>query len=339
MSKDALKTIPKPLLAAVLLLVFSVSGLSAGKDVKTVPSGRNAEKIVTEEGLRASVEFLADTTFGGRATGSRGACEAAFWIARCFKDAGLMAFSGSYSQSFSAGGKVGRNIIGFMPGARKSENESYVLVVAHYDTYGTLDGKVIPGADSNASGVVAMTSIIGMFRYMKTLGRLYGSNLIFLATDAKEKSSAGAEAFVAGLDEGIFRDPVNQKAITKRQIKTVAVLDILGATLEPVHKGRKDYLIMLGSASERYDLTSANGNPGLGLDLGFDYYGSKSFTDLFHHRSGDQMVFSRNGMPVTYFTSGITRKTNKVEDDSESLNYEVFRKRVLLIFHWLTKIL
>ena len=51
------------------------------------------------------------------------------------------------------------------------------------------------------------------------------------------------------------------------------------------------------------------------------------------------MVFHRNGLPVTYFSSGITRKTNKVEDDSESLNYEVFRKRILLIFHWLTKTL
>ena len=336
---NTLNTIRKILLAYILLQTFSYGAFSQEKAVKTVPSGRNAEKIVTEENLRAGIEFLADTTFGGRATGSKGACEASMWIGRHFRDAGLLAFSGSYSHTFRKGDLVGRNMIGFMPGARRSVNETYVLVVAHYDTYGSMDGKILPGADSNASGVVAMMNIIGMFQYMKGLGRLYGSNLIFLATDAKEKSSAGAEAFMKALDEGIFRDPVSQAVISKRQIKNVVVLDILGATLEPIHKGRKDYLIMLGSAGERYDLTSANSNPGLGLDLGFDYYGSKSFTDLFHHRSGDQMVFHRSGLPVTYFSSGITRKTNKVEDDSESLNYEVFRKRILLIFHWLTKTL
>ncbi|MGN0201428.1 MAG: M28 family peptidase [Candidatus Cryptobacteroides sp.] len=339
MNKDALNSISKSVLALFILLTAQFAVPAQVKEAKTVPSGRNAEKIMTEEKIRYGVEFLSDTTFGGRATGSRGASEAAFWISRCFMDAGLMAMSGSYSQSFRIGDDIGHNIIGFMPGARRGERETYVVLTAHYDTYGSLDGKILPGADSNASGVVALTGIADMLKYMKDLGRLYGSNIIFLATDAKERSSAGAEAFMNALEEGLFCDPISQQVIDKKQIKSVVVLDILGATLEPIHKGRKDYLIMLGSAGEKYDLSSANGNPGLGLDLGFDYYGSKSFTQMFHHNSGDQRIFFAGGLPVTLFTSGITRKTNKVDDDWESLNYEVFRKRIVLIFHWLTKIL
>jgi Predicted aminopeptidases len=304
-----------------------------------VPSGRNAEKIVVSESLKDDVEFLCDSVFKGRTTGSKGAAEAAFWIARRFKNNGLMTFGDSWSQSFMIEGKVGHNIIGFMPGARTSKNESYVILLAHYDSYGMLDSKYLPGADSNASGVVAMLKIQDMLKYMKTLGRHYASNIIFLATDAKELHSAGAAEFISRLDAGEIKDPVSKKTIEKRQIKSTVVLDILGGTLEPLHKGRKDYLIMLSNPGDKYYLASANSGKGLGLDLGFDYYGSRNFTDLFRSKVGDQKIFSENGMPCVLFTSGITRRTNKETDDAESLNYDVFRQRVILIFHWLTKVL
>ena len=32
-------------------------------------------------------------------------------------------------------------------------------------------------------------------------------------------------------------------------------------------------------------------------------------------------------------------KTNKVEDDYLSLNYDILKRRIFLIFHWLTKVL
>ena len=32
-------------------------------------------------------------------------------------------------------------------------------------------------------------------------------------------------------------------------------------------------------------------------------------------------------------------KTNKIEDNALSLNYNVFKRRIFLIFHWLTKVL
>lgn len=336
----ALKTISNIFSTIVIILTASFVSSAQTKDVKMVPSGRNAEKLVTVERLQETIEYLTDTTFGGRALGSKGATEAAFWIGRSFKNAGLMPISGKYVQSFQVGDLTGHNIMGFMPGTRSARNETYVIVCAHYDSYGVLGGKILPGADSNASGVVAMTNIMDMLKYMKELGRVYGSNIIFLATDGKEKNAAGAEAFVAKLNEGGFIDPINQKPIEARQIKNTVVLDILGATLEPIHKGRKDYLIMLGAAGDRYDLTSVNSRDDLSLDLGFDYYGSKWGTDMFRYKVGDQRVFTQNGMPCTLMTSGITRDTtNKPEDDWESLNYEVFRKRVILIFHWLTKIL
>ena len=304
-----------------------------------IPSGRNAERIVSAELLQSQVEFLTDTLIKGRATGSYGANETAFWISRQFREAGLLPMGNNGFRSFGVGDQVGHNVMGFMPGKRESNRQMYVLVTAHYDSHGIIDGRLFPGADSNASGVVAMVNIARMFKKMKDLGRSYGKNLIFVGLDARERNSLGAEALWEDIRNGRLKDPETGETITPSKIHSTVVLDILGSTLSPIHRGRKDYLIMLSNGRYSYDLQRANEGPGLGLDLGFDYYGSEGFTEMFHSKVGDQKVFTQKGALCVVFTSGITMKTNKVEDNSLSLNYEIFKRRIFLIFHWLTKIL
>ena len=50
-------------------------------------------------------------------------------------------------------------------------------------------------------------------------------------------------------------------------------------------------------------------------------------------------MFIDNGIPAVLFTSGITMKTNKTYDNAASLDYPVLRKRILLMFHWIEKML
>lgn len=372
-----------------ILLLADAAALSAQQNsVRMVPSGRNAEKYISSESLRREVEFLSAPSFGGRASGTRGATEAAFWISRHYASIGLMPFDGSWSRSFrlpaeggtdgmhetggtggtdgmhetdgtrgtdgmrgtgggsalknddeGCRGAVGRNIIGFLPGKNTSGKDKYVIIAAHYDSHGVIDGNLYPGADSNASGVVAMLNLAVMFGKMKELGRDYGKNLIFVATDAKERNSAGAEALMAEIRSGSLRNPSSGEAITMDKIYAAVVLDIIGSTLEPIHKGRNDFLIMLSGGQFTFDLTRANEGPGLGLDIATNYYGSQSFTEMFHRRFGDQKVFTQNGLTCAVFTSGITMLTNKTSDTAGTLDYEILRKRIFLIFHWLEKIL
>lgn len=357
-----------------ILLLADAAALSAQQNsVRMVPSGRNAEKYISSESLRREVEFLSAPSFGGRASGTRGATEAAFWISRHYASIGLMPFDGSWSRSFrlpaeggmrgtggtggthgtdetdggsalknddeGRGGAVGRNIIGFLPGKNTSGKDKYVIIAAHYDSHGVIDGNLYPGADSNASGVVAMLNLAVMFGKMKELGRDYGKNLIFVATDAKERNSAGAEALMAEIRSGSLRNPSSGEAITMDKIYATVVLDIIGSTLEPIHKGRNDFLIMLSGGQFTFDLTRANEGPGLGLDIATNYYGSQSFTEMFHRKFGDQKVFTQNGLTCAVFTSGITMLTNKTSDTAGTLDYEILRKRIFLIFHWLEKIL
>ena len=333
----------KTLLSNFFILILLVAGAgelpARRSDVKFVPSGRNAEKIINADNLRMQVEFLTDTTFKGRATGSLGAAEAALWISRRYVDAGLMPMGGSWSRSFKVGDAVGRNIIGFLPGKRESVKEMYTIVSANYDSHGVIEGHFYPGADNNASGVVAMISVAEMFCKMKSLGRSYGKNMIFVATDAKEKNSAGAEALMEEIRSGRLKDPVSGETVTLEKIHSTVVLDIIGSTLEPLHKDREDYLIMLSGGQYTFDFLRANEEKGLGLDISTNYYGSKSFTEMFHSRFGDQKIFVRDGLVCAVFTSGITMNTNKTSDTADTLDYEVLRKRIFLVFHWLEKIL
>ena len=46
-----------------------------------------------------------------------------------------------------------------------------------------------------------------------------------------------------------------------------------------------------------------------------------------------------NNIPAVFFTSGITMKTNKTTDDAQSLDYEIIRRRTVLIYHWLETLL
>ena len=77
---------------------------------------------------------------------------------------------------------------------------------------------------------------------------------------------------------------------------------------------------------------------GIDMDIDLTYYGSKDFTRMFY-RLSDQRVFIDNGIPAVLFTSGITMNTNKTRDTAQTIDLEILRKRILLMYHWLEKML
>lgn len=336
MSKISLK-------AAMILVMGVFLCISAWGQGSVGSSSSAARNLIWEKKLYQKIEFLSDTLCQGRATGTRGSIEAAFWIEREFRKAGLMPFSETYGKRFYAGqGLLGGNIIGFIPGSVKSPKNRYVVVGAHYDHIGQLNRTTYPGADSNASGIVALTSLAEMFSMMKTLGKGYNSNIIFVAFDARELSLAGSNAFWRMIENGELKDPVSGRTISQKDIKLMVNIDQIGSSLSPLNEGRNDYMIMLGKDSlkpaERELLSYCNRSTGLHMDLDFTYYGSKNFTEVFY-RLSDQRIFIDNKIPAVLFTSGITMNTNRTRDTADTLDYPVFKKRIYLIFEWLEKML
>ena len=125
-------------------------------------SPRNAESVLTQEHIRASVDWLCQPSLGGRATGTDGAFQSAVWISEQFQALDLKPLGGAWFHGFNTSAGMGRNVIGMIPGS----GERYVIVMAHFDNLGTLGDNFYPGADSNASGVAALVDLAGMFAKM-----------------------------------------------------------------------------------------------------------------------------------------------------------------------------
>ena len=302
-----------------------------------------AKALITQEKLEREVSFLTDSICQGRATGTRGNLEAAMWIRRKFEEAGLVSMTDTWTQGFSVRqGVVGRNVIGMLPGSKSIPCDRYIIVGAHYDHLGTLGGKMYPGADSNASGVTAMTSLAEMFGAMRKMGKIYKSNIIFVAFDAKEFDLKGSEALWDMIRYGRLRNPITGETISKDKIALMVNIDQIGSSLAPVTKERKDYMIMLGTSSLKKDkrdlLQRCNIESGIGMEIGLDYYGSENFTKIFY-RLSDQKVFVDNKLPAVLFTSGITMNNNKTWDRTDNLDMDVYLKRIRLMYHWIEKML
>lgn len=295
-----------------------------------VISPKNGEVAVNEDFVRESVQFLCSESLGGRATGSHGAARAASWLEDQFRETGLEYVGGAFMQGFRVDGALARNVIGIIRG----QSSKVVIVMAHFDNLGVLGGTFFPGADSNASGVAALLQLARMFAYMKECHKTYDASLVFVALDGKEKDQAGAANLWSRICDG-------RLGFGPGDVSLVVNLDQIGSSLSPITKGNPEYLLMLSeeSTGRRTILANAEKSQRIGLELGYDYYGSKDFTKLFYRRISDQRVFLENGVPAVMFTSGITMLNNKPGDTPDTLDYPVLMKRIRLIFYYLDKVL
>ena len=316
--------------ASLLLLLLPVAAIAQSGDVVSTVSAL----VLSEQALEDEVTFLSDTLCAGRSCGERGGAEAAFHLLRRFERYGLAA----RVQSFPVSDKAGHNVLGFLPATNGSDE--WVIVAAHYDGLGVLSDRLYPGADSNASGVAVMLGLAHAGSTLSPLGYLSSRNILFVALDAKQLSMAGAQALWRSIEKGSLSDPTTGRRLSPSNVSLMVNLDILGSTLEPVHRSRNDYLIMLSTdISLQRRLTEANYRSRQFMDISYDYYGSKDFTNMFLRRIGDQKVFADNGVPSVLFTSGITTHTNKTSDTPATLDFPMLRKRALVILRWLERVI
>lgn len=338
------KTVKNSFIRAIIIVAATVMcAFGASAQNTMIREHQSARRLVTNSILRERIEHLCDSICEGRGSGQRGGGLAALWLQREFENIGLMKMSGGYAHAVKLNdGRYGRNIIGMLPGSKATTRDRYVIVGAHYDHLGTLEGKMYPGADANASGTAAMLSLAEMLSEYRNGGKTHGSNVIFVAFDAKEHDMAGSKALWRMIENGQLRDPQSGKTITKDKIALMVNIDQIGCTISPLASGRKDYIIMLGNESlkpiKRDMLRICNRMFAIDMEIDLTYYGSKNFTRMFY-RLSDQRIFIDNGIPAVLFTSGITMNTNKTRDNAQTIDTEILRKRIFLMYHWLEKML
>lgn len=139
---------------------------------------------------------LTTPEMAGRATGTDGGRRARAFLAQRFTDLGLEPLGASFDHPFSFKLRDGRafpdaaNVLGAVRGTR--DPDRWLVISAHYDHLGTVDGEVYPGADDNASGVAAVLALAAHFKAHPP-----AHSILFACFDAEELSLQGARTFLA----------------------------------------------------------------------------------------------------------------------------------------------
>ncbi|MEP1093774.1 MAG: M28 family peptidase [Cyclobacteriaceae bacterium] len=162
-----------------------------------------------EKRLLESLQILAHDSLEGRGFGTRGNLKGQLFIENRFKELGVApAFTEGYRQSFehTIGGRrrqrafpiadpledfsnvpdttlSGANIAAIIPG----KTDRVIVVTAHHDHLGIINGEIFNGADDDGSGTA---SLFAMAEYFKR--RSLKHTLILAAVDAEEVGLAGS---------------------------------------------------------------------------------------------------------------------------------------------------
>ncbi|RZA25183.1 MAG: M20/M25/M40 family metallo-hydrolase [Proteobacteria bacterium] len=161
--------------------------------------------------ISSFLDDIAGPKGNGRGTGSPENQAVAQKIADEFKALGFKAggIGGSYFQAFNAKGRETQNIIGILPG----ETDEFIVIGAHMDHLGSVNGQVYPGADDNASGT---TGLIASARaFAKNPSKLKRS-VVFIAFSGEEMGLIGSLYFV--------KNPT----IDLQKIKFMVNMDMIG---------------------------------------------------------------------------------------------------------------
>ncbi|MGB5165501.1 MAG: M28 family peptidase [Woeseiaceae bacterium] len=148
------------------------------------------------EAALALVEALSADDLKGRGIGTDGNAKAREIISQRMAKIGLRPAPRGYEIPFTyrQEGKsedtLGVNLVGQIDG--NSGSNLAMVVSAHYDHLGEVDGKIYNGADDNASGVAGMLAIAEYFSRHPPI-----HDIIIVAFDAEEAGHGGSASFVA----------------------------------------------------------------------------------------------------------------------------------------------
>jgi hypothetical protein len=200
----------------IRLALIVVTVLTVGRTVEwrrtSLPLAHAAASTAVRldrERMMLDLRILASDRFQGRATDSVGGLLAGEMIAARYRELGLSGFTDSFEQPFTFLHRsiralwrrnrpfvkefvAARNLVGYVRGT--ASPETFIVVSAHFDHLGVIDGAVYHGADDNASGTAALLAIAAFVK-----AHPLRHSVAFAAFDAEELGLRGSQAFVQAM--------------------------------------------------------------------------------------------------------------------------------------------
>ncbi|MGI8892324.1 MAG: M28 family peptidase [Bacteroidia bacterium] len=215
--------------------------------------------------------------------------------------------------------KTGSNVIAYIEGT--DLKDELIVLTAHYDHLGIIDGKIYNGADDNASGTAAIMTIAAAFAQAKSNGNAPRRSVLVMPVSGEEKGLFGSRFYV---ENPLF--PLE---------KTIANLntDMIGR-IDTAYKDDPNYIYLIGSdrISTDLHLLSENVNSTYS-NLKLDYtFNSDDDPNRFYYRS-DHYNFAKNDIPVIFYFNGVHEDYHEHTDTPDKLHYGKIENIGRLIFY------
>lgn len=288
--KGAWDAVRSPMTVALAPGRLPALRLPKEEPLASLPPPFDAERMLED------VRALADPKREGRGYGSAGLDQAASYVEKAMKRAGLAPFEGSFQQCFEdpAGpkGKPVRacNVVGVLPG--KDPKAAAVVLGAHLDHLGRgwpearkgNSGKVHPGANDNASGVAVLLEAA------RSLARAGGLRrpVVFVAFTGEEAGLRGSRHFVRALGDD-----------ATARVHSMVNLDTVGRA-----EGRP-FLVLGGESAKEW--------VHIFMGIGF-VTGVESRLAAVGLEASDHVAFLEKGVPAAHLFSGPTSDYHQPAD-------------------------
>ncbi|MEZ4803516.1 MAG: M28 family metallopeptidase [Gelidibacter sp.] len=324
--------------ALLVVSLLTIVGACANKrhsekleDVKKSIQFEEESKIndfantITSKELQKLVYELSSEENQGRKTGEFGHNRACKFIKDYYINQGIPSPLGgdNYFQNIpksylSNDINGSQNVLAYIKG---SEFPEEVLVIsAHSDHIGVIDGKINPGADDNASGTSAILEIAEAFKTAQQQGFGPKRSVLFLHFTGEEEGLYGSRYYV--------EHPVFSLQNTVADLN----IDMIGR-VDEIHKNSPNYIYLIGSdriSTELHYISETANSDFTHLELDYKY-NAENDPNRYYSRS-DHYNFAQYGIPVIFYFNGEHDDYHQPTDTPDKINYSLLEKRTKLIF-------
>jgi Zn-dependent M28 family amino/carboxypeptidase len=202
------------------------------------------------------------------------------------------------------------NVLGLLEGSDPVLKSEYILVGAHLDHFGIVDGKTYPGADDDGSG---STAVIEVARAMAANPKRPRRSLVFVTFFGEEQRLLGSRYFVA------------HPPVPLDRIVTMLQMDNVGRASEGPQQQEKP---TIDRASENMDTVRLVGSRRASTELDDVIRHMNAFVGLhllndaeYAFPKSDQANFARKGIPVCWWFTGYNLDYHEPTDTVDKIDW------------------
>ncbi|MEO8933114.1 MAG: M28 family peptidase [Xanthomarina sp.] len=216
---------------------------------------------------------------------------------------------------------LGQNVAAIIKGSEKPDE--IIVISAHLDHEGIINGEIYNGADDDGSGSVALIQIAQAFKAAQKEGHGPKRSILFLHVTGEEKGLLGSRYYTDF-------DPIFPLENTVANLN----IDMIGR-VDPQHEDKNNnYLYLIGSdklSTELHEISEKVNKKYTNIE--FDYtYNDDNDPNQFYYRS-DHYNFAKNNIPVIFYFNGTHADYHKPSDTPDKIRYDLLENRTRLVFY------